>query len=930
MLTEDGEKGKLIKTTYILGERETMLRIDQDILNVNGAIYDNISHFKADKRGLLSQNILAQTRNFVEYIAIKIYAGGSDADSNDYDFRKKALESMKQRNELKFLDRFHRLLQKSVSHYTMDPDGAERLMLKYYEYLLKIKLYLKETYDLEVLENIEAFPLNTDHEKEDYYKKIAERMEQPSPHSRVVAYNDRCYIQKIKPFFIDRKIYYEVTFTAAMANASKIEWTTAFTSMEIMDNYAVKFSLREDVIRIFNKDIPIRIIDQYEISIRPCEWENFSKFFGPPISCSTNSTEYKGLMNFIAASKMPLSELVSGEQNFYDSVKKQIIAKPQSTPLYDVLDECRKIIIPKKKGSNVLRYLLHNMNNRIIKSQYQVWKCRTLSNLYLRHGCIPFDQMPYCTSLCRHNPRIYDLLESIPIHNREHELFARYIKNNIEKGKCLFNHRKDLEAFENIDQLIEVYNNSLYREHSARQLKEYKQHIYIEQYADDCRAIIERLQALSSRGFARHTCEADAWLSLGEYVIDDPEKKEILRQLFASSKVALLYGSAGTGKTRLIHYAANLRNDKKKIFLANTHVAVDNMRRKVKADHCTYCTIKTFLAGKAWRAKYDTLFIDECSTVSNQDMRSILEKAKFSRLVLAGDCYQIEAIHFGNWFSLAQKFVPATAVFELKQSYRTENKHMLTIWKRVRELDDSILETLVKNHYTARLDESIFKPGDQDEIILCLHYDGLYGINTINRFLQQNNPNEPVVWDVSTYKVGDPILFNEANIFSPLIHNNTKGRLVGIHRGEKQIRFEAELEKSITADEAKGYPFKLLGESESGRSIISFNVNKFRSTDEDEGNDSTAVPFQVAYAVSIHKAQGLEYNSVKIVITNESEARITHDIFYTAITRAKNKLKIYWSPETEKAVLERLKIRNSNKDAYLLAQVKALSLANQA
>lgn len=44
----------------------------------------------------------------------------------------------------------------------------------------------------------------------------------------------------------------------------------------------------------------------------------------------------------------------------------------------------------------------------------------------------------------------------------------------------------------------------------------------------------------------------------------------------------------------------------------------------------------------------------------------------------------------------------------------------------------------------------------------------------------------------------------------------------------------------------------------------------------------TVVPFQVAYAVSIHKAQGLEYRSVKIVITNETEERITHNIFYTA------------------------------------------------
>ena len=127
--------------------------------------------------------------------------------------------------------------------------------------------------------------------------------------------------------------------------------------------------------------------------------------------------------------------------------------------------------------------------------------------------------------------------------------------------------------------------------------------------------------------------------------------------------------------------------------------------------------------------------------------------------------------------------------------------------------------------------------------------------------------------------------------------------------------------------DAYGYDFELVGESAAGKSIISFSINKYRSTDEDDkDNDSTIVPFQIAYAVSIHKAQGLEYDSVKIVITNETEERITHNIFYTAITRTKNKLKIYWSPETEQSVLMRLEAKDSSKDAYLLAQLSLLTM----
>lgn len=49
---------------------------------------------------------------------------------------------------------------------------------------------------------------------------------------------------------------------------------------------------------------------------------------------------------------------------------------------------------------------------------------------------------------------------------------------------------------------------------------------------------------------------------------------------------------------------------------------------------------------------------------------------------------------------------------------------------------------------------------------------------------------------------------------------------------------------------------------------------------------------------------GLEYKSVKVVIPSSNAERITHAIFYTAITRAKEQLKIFWSPETMDAIVK--------------------------
>ena len=75
--------------------------------------------------------------------------------------------------------------------------------------------------------------------------------------------------------------------------------------------------------------------------------------------------------------------------------------------------------------------------------------------------------------------------------------------------------------------------------------------------------------------------------------------------------------------------------------------------------------------------------------------------------------------------------------------------------------------------------------------------------------------------------------------------------------------------------------------------------------EDDEGKRMLSViPFQLAYAVSIHKAQGLEYDSVKVIIPKSNSERVTHGIFYTAITRAKKKLKIYWSAEIMNKIVE--------------------------
>ena len=401
--------------------------------------------------------------------------------------------------------------------------------------------------------------------------------------------------------------------------------------------------------------------------------------------------------------------------------------------------------------------------------------------------------------------------------------------------------------------------------------------------------------------------------------LDDPKKAAALKFLYTDSRVALLYGAAGTGKSTMINYIANYFNGKPMLFLANTHPAVDNLRRRVQTQHAEFRTIASHNWSSGSATEYEVLVIDECSTVSNEDLLDVLGNTKFKLLLLVGDIYQIESIQFGNWFSIMRSFVPSSSVFELDKPWRSENPQLLALWQKVRDLSEDITETMTRGHYSTRLSPELFGRRRDDEIILCLNYDGLYGINNVNRFLQSSNPNPPIDWGPATFKVGDPIVFNDSERFKGLIYNNLKGTIVGIDRQLGSIRFEVELARIVTELDAWGLNLTWLRDS-----VVAFDVYELADSDDDDAAPNTSVPFQVAYAVSIHRAQGLEYESVKIVITDANEDAITHNIFYTAITRAREHLRVFWTPETEKAILAKIERKSTAKDVNLLTARRGL------
>lgn len=893
------------------------------IQNADTVICQNIEALK-DQRKILSQNILSQLRNLVEGIAVALQSNSLHTEFS-YPLIESGLFFVKSHSKFNFLGKFHKLLQISASHYTLDGDSSERLMLKYYEYLYRIRNLLNQNFNISILKNLELFPINLDPSLREYHEKISEKInyfnQRESKNYRIGKY----YIHKTRPFYINGFIYYEVTFYRAFNKVNKYDRIIAFTNIDISKEYSCNLTLQNESIKVLGYNMPIIIIRNWEISIRQCEFNNYAKILGSRLQINTKSNEYKFLMAWLTERSGTLLDLIETNENIYNQIKIQALVNDlNNIQIFKILDRVRTLCLNKSSGYKTLRYLMLKMNNQIIKSQYDSRGCPLLSNLNLSYSCIPFEQMPFCTSLRGHNPKLIDLIESIDSSECHEEFLVRRIKNNIEQKGILYTPLNEIQNFSPIEDLILKFNNQLYSKHREnRKLVSDKGHIFINQYENDTYTIVKKLQEFSVECIAGYTQAVDLWMNSSPMSIDDPVKVDALRQLFSDSKVAIIYGAAGTGKSTMVNHIAHYFNDKKKLFLAHTNPAIDNLKRKISAQNSEFRTIKSHISKQNSSTEYDLLIIDECSTVSNTDILDVLNKTSFKLLILVGDVYQIESIQFGNWFSTIRSFIHKKSVFELITPYRTSNLNLLSFWGKVRNIEDDISELMVRNQYTTILDNNLFEKKFNDEIILCLNYDGLYGINNINRFLQSSNSGKSITWGVATYKVGDPILFSETERFRPVIYNNLKGKIIDISEIAGGIQFDIELDRPLTEFDVYGTDLEWLRGS-----IVRFSVYHSDNSDDDDDSLNAIIPFQVAYAVSIHKAQGLEYDSVKIVITDANEDEITHSIFYTAITRARENLKIFWTPETQQNVLKKLCRINNAKDVHLLASRKKLRTIN--
>ena len=292
---------------------------NREIYKASDAIDKAFAAMTKQNRGETAQRILNAVRNLNDHIADKLWSDLNPQQPMDVN---KVASRMN--GKYRFIAHFDKFLRASVSHFTPSEDGSERLLLKYYKYLLQLKKAVYDRYGMFVLKNIGCFIDDTDEQTKEYYSKVAESIDRIPGDTTGTAF-DNFYVDKIKPFYINSDIYYEVTLEPATNRSNKFQRITAFTHHDIFSNYSVALSFVDRKINVFNTAYPIKAIVDWHVSIRPCEIENFAELIGITSKVSRGNSDYKALMDIITRTHFSLVDIIDLPKIQYARVKQEIL-----------------------------------------------------------------------------------------------------------------------------------------------------------------------------------------------------------------------------------------------------------------------------------------------------------------------------------------------------------------------------------------------------------------------------------------------------------------------------------------------------------------------------------------------------------------------------------------------------------------------------
>lgn len=869
--------------------------IDKRLIEASQLINKHLDLITTENRAEESTEILSNVRNYCELVLYKIYDEENNSDLYQTQDNLKKVRKFMQTFNRKF-DRIHQLLDCS-GHIIFGIEQSEALMIKYVPMLISMKVFLKEHYNFNTLESIDKYPLNLDDSLIKFYRKILYAINL-SDYDTSVKTKDLYHISKKAMKFIDNQVFYEYVLDASDDKPNKFNTVVAYSKLNIDLKYDMTFTMCRKNISFLDTNISINIIKDYDIFIRPCSFKKLAYIININLDITSRTPSYYDLMNTIKRYDCSLLDIIEND----------IIFTNRNDVYNSFFTKVGEFIKKNNMGTKLVKFLLLNMHYNVVKGQENkhLYKNKTTilnpyyDDLRIGSGSLGFEYNPIAFSPLIERPTIEELSKIVNLKEYEHEFLYREIENYINQNNSLF---VDANSFayskEKLEELIDKFNRNLYSYYSNYKIIKIYEKYTIKFYYDASLEVIENISKLNRK------CNVSMNFPIDDNTELSNDKNNILRTAYKTSSVCIVTGAAGTGKTRLIHEYIKLNADKRILCLTTTNTAKNNL----KGEYGNNVLYKNTSENWKQSENYDFIIIDEAGFVSTEKMRDILNYNQNSNYLIVGDPFQIESIEFGNWFKLILAlFSKQNFIFNLDENHRAKTNELQKVWDAVRNLDgmeeNKILELTSAFEFAKTISKDALMI-ENNQVVLCLNYDGLYGINNLNRYLQSTNKQQEFLYQQNIYKIGDPVVFVINDFESFGLYNNIKGKIIDITHENDQFKFYIELDNNIKSNCVISDEIEI--DSSGNKSVII--VTKFAQTFEDYDNElvyRSKLPFQLAYAMSIHKAQGLEFEKVKIIITSDTEEYISKNIFYTAITRAKKYLEIYWDPEVPKVLFNNM------------------------
>lgn len=452
--------------------------------------------------------------------------------------------------------------------------------------------------------------------------------------------------------------------------------------------------------------------------------------------------------------------------------------------------------------------------------------------------------------------------------------------------KVLEEENEDLLAEENIVKGFHLLPSSVVQQGKGKlNLKPVVQdgaRYYVQKYYFLEEKIARDLERLLKASPALIFSEEEIKRTLSPYAnrLNEEQQEAVFHSLFHS--LFALTGGPGTGKTYTVSYilmtylnlCAERQYEPRVLVAAPTGKAMALLKEKLLGQkfsehaHVTIATVHRALKIKRRedlygepRLFYDLIILDECSMIDVNIWRVLLSAIEEgSRVIVMGDHCQLPPVEAGRVFEELITLIPRA---HLHISMRTEQKELLNFAETIKKGDFTQLAQIMGCSSVVRYIEyeqeyslSLLKLNsyveklnyDQNNSSNCCFLSpilqGPWGVETLNQTLYE------LFLSQAKHTITTPIILTQTH-YDQELYNGDTGILVQ-HLGSKEKSFQ---------DYALFEPDKKISKALLPR-------------------------YQYAYALSVHKSQGSEYDEIVLFLPEGSE-HFGKEVLYTAITRAK-------------------------------------------